>query len=80
MGETSRGDASFIEDVSLSWSGGLTLVESYLEEAPFEEFSDDVEMGSATPSMELIDSICTEPLDSTPISSPFLPIIPYCST
>jgi len=76
MGETSRGDASFIEDVSLSWSGGLTLVESYLEEAPFEEFSDDVEIGSATPSIGLLDSICVEPLDSMPMSSSFLPITP----
>jgi len=52
------------------------IVESYLEEAPFEEFHNDVEMGRATPSMGLIDSICIELLDSMPISSPFLPNLP----
>ena len=41
-----------------------------------EEFNDNVKMGSATPSMGLIDSICTELLDSMPIKSPFLPTIP----
>ena len=70
------GYASFIEDISLSWLGELTLVNPYLDEAPLEEFSDDVEMGSATSSMGLINSIYTEPLDSTPISSPFFPITP----
>ena len=76
IGENCRGDASSIEDVSLSWLGGLTLVEPYLEEAPFEEFHDDVRMGRVIPSMGLIGSICAELLDSTPISSLFLPTLP----
>ena len=33
-------------------------------------------MGSTTPSIRLIDSICNEPLDLTPISSPLLPATP----
>ena len=40
------------------------------------EFHDDVEMGRATHSMGLIGSICTELLDSMPISYPCLPILP----
>jgi len=76
MVEISLSDASSMEDVSLSWSAGLTLAEPYLGEAPFEEFSDNVEMGNAILSMGLIDSIYTKPLASMPISSPFLPITP----
>jgi len=70
MGETSQGDASSAEDVLLSWSGGLTLVEPYLEDAPFEELCDDSLVVGAASSIDHIDSICTEPLDLTPISTP----------
>jgi len=66
------GDASSIEDVLLSWSRGLTLVEPYLEEAHVEELSDDCLVVGAAPSIEHIDPICTEPLDLTTISSPLL--------
>ena len=76
MGETSQGDASSVEDVSLSWLGGLTLVEPYLEEAPFEGLCDDSLVVGAAPSIEHIDPICTEPLDLTPISFPLLPPVP----
>jgi len=71
MGEISRGDVSDIEDVSLVRLKELTLVEPLCEEAPFEEFCGDGVMGSATPNIMHTDSICTELLDSTPISSPF---------
>ena len=73
MVEIYRGDASAIEDDSLGWSEELTLIEPYLEEASFEEFSGDVALGSADPSIAHTDLICTEPLDSTPISSLLLP-------
>jgi len=76
MGETSRGDASLVEDVLLSWSGGLTLVEPYLEEALFEELCDDSLVVGAAPRIEHIDPIWTEPLDLTPILSPSLPTTP----
>jgi len=76
MGKTSQGDASSIEDILLSWSRGLTLVELYLEEAPFEELCDDSLVVGIAPSIEHIELICTEPLNLTPISSPLLPIMP----
>ena len=74
--ETSRGDPSSVEDLLLSWLGGLTLVEPYLEEAPFEELCDDSLVVGATPSIEHVDLICTEPLDLTPIFPPFFPPCP----
>ena len=76
MGKTSQGDASSIEDILLSWSRGLTLVELYLEEAPFEELCDDSLVVGAAPSIDHIDPICIEPLDFTPISFPLLPATP----
>jgi len=72
-GETSQGDASSVEDVLLSWSGRLTLVEPYLEEAPFKDLCDDSFVVVAAPSIEHIDPICIEPLDLTPISPPYFP-------
>ena len=75
-GEISRGDASSVEDVLLSWSGGLTLVEPYLDEAPFEELCDDSLVVGVAPRIDLIDPICTELLDLTPISSPLLSTTP----
>ena len=72
MGETSRGDASSVEDVLPSWSGGLILVEPYLEETPFEELCDDSLVVGTAPGIDRIGPICTEPLDLTPISSPLL--------
>ena len=76
MSETSRGDASSVEDVLLSCSRGLTLVKSYLGEASFMELCDDSLVFGATPSIEHINPINTEPLDSTSISSPILPTMP----
>jgi len=73
MGETSLGDASSVEDVLLSWLGGLTFVEPYLEEAPFEELCDDSLVVGAAPSIEYIDPIHAEPLDMAPISPPYFP-------
>ena len=73
MGETSRGDANSVEDVLLFWSEGLALVEPYLEETPFEELCDDNLVVGAAFSIDHISPICTEPLDSTPISPPYLP-------
>jgi len=57
-----------LEDNSLVWLEYPILVEPCLEVAPFEKLCHDIVMGTATPSIGLIDSICTEPLDSTPIS------------
>jgi len=51
MGEISRGNASDIEDDSLSWSKELTLVKPHLEDTPFVEFCGDIVMGSATPDL-----------------------------
>jgi len=76
MDEVSRVDASDIEDVLLGWLKELTLVESYLKEAPFEEFCGDIVIGSATPSIVYIDPICTKPLKSTSISFPLFPTTP----
>jgi len=53
------------------------LVEPCLEEAPFEEFCDDIVMASDTSSIGHTIHICTEPLDSTPISSILLPTTPF---
>jgi len=75
MDEPSRGDVSPIEDDSLGWLKELTLVQPYLEEAPF-EFCDDVVMSRAAPSIGHIDSICTKLLDSMPVLSPLLPATP----
>jgi len=47
------------------------LVEPYLEEC-----CGDVRMGSVAPTIRHTDSIYTEPLDSTPISSLLLPTTP----
>jgi len=76
MCETSRGDTNSVEDVLLSWSGGLILVEPYLEEARFEELCDDSLVVGAACSIEHIDPIYTKPLDLTPILSPLLHILP----
>jgi len=76
MGEISSSDASILEDVSLVWSNESVLVEPCLEEAPFEELCGAIMMGSITPNVGFIDSICTEPLDFTPTSSPLLPTTP----
>jgi len=48
------------------------LVEPYLEDAPFQELCGDIAMGKATPSIGVIDSICTQSLNLTPTSSPLL--------
>jgi len=76
IGETSRVDGRILEDASLVWSEVHTLVAPLLEEASFEELCGDIVMGSTTPSIRLIDPICNEPLDLTPISSPLPPITP----
>ena len=69
----SRRDTSIPEDDSLVQSKELSLVRSYPEEAPFEEFCGHIVMGSETPSVGHIDPIYTEPVDLTPTSSPLLP-------
>ena len=47
MGEIHGRDASVLEDRSKE----LTMVASYVEEAPFEQFCGDIVMGSETPSI-----------------------------
>jgi len=76
MDEVSRGDASDIEDDSLSWSKELTLVDSHFKEAHFVEFCGDIVMGSDNPSIKHTDPIYSKLFDSTPISSPFSSIAP----
>jgi len=47
MGELSRNDASFVEDL-LSWSKKLILIEPHLEESLFKELcGDSVMVGAA---------------------------------
>jgi len=60
------GHVNVIEEDSLDWSKELTFVAPYLKEAPFEELRGDDVLHRATPTIELINSICTEPLYSTP--------------
>ena len=76
MGESSKGDASFVKDDLLDWSKEPTLIESFLVEAPFEESCGGGVVVGTTPSIEHIDPICTEWLNLAPISSPFLPTTP----
>jgi len=76
IGEISRDDASVLEDVSLVWSEEPVLVEPCLEKALFEELSGDIVIGSTTPSIGLIDSICTEQLDLTPLHPLYFPPLP----
>jgi len=78
MGETSRRDSNVIKDVSLLRSREVTLVVPHLKEAPFVEFDGDLVLNSDTPSIEHIDPICSELLDSTPISSPLPPTTSSC--
>ena len=52
------------------------MAEPYLEKAPLEELCDDSLVVGAAPSIDHIEAICTEPLDSTPISSPLLSTMP----
>ena len=74
MGELYRGDV--LDDDFPTWSKERILVESHLEEAPFEELCDDSLVVGAVPNIDHIDPICTKPLDSTPTSSPLLPANP----
>ena len=76
MGEISRGYVSILEDDSLSGSKELTMVEPHLEEAAFTERGGDIVMSSDTPSIEHIDTICSELFDLSPISSSLPPTIP----
>jgi len=76
MGEISRGDIGVLQDDSRSWSKELTLVAPYLEEAPSVEFCGDIVMRSTTPSIGLINPICSEPLELTPTSSLLPPTTP----
>ena len=73
MGESSTGDANFVKDDLLDWSEEHTLIESFLEEAPFKELCGDGIVVGVTPSIAHIGPICTKSLDLIPISSPFLP-------
>ena len=76
MGGTSGVDGSVLEDASPLWSEEFTVVEPHLEETPFVELGGDFVMGMDTPSIEHIDPIGKEPLDSSLISSPLPPPIP----
>ena len=78
MGEISRGYISVLENDSLSWSKEVTFVAPHLKEAPCAELYSDVVMGITTPSIRLIDPICTEPLDLTPTSSAYTPLSFAC--
>ena len=70
MGEPFRGDVRVLEHDFPTWSKEPTLVESHFEEAPFVELCDDSLVVSLIPRIELIDLICTKPLDFAPTSSP----------
>jgi len=71
MGESPRGNASFVKDDSFDWSGGIALLEP-----SFEEYSiNDVRVGAAL-KIEHIDPIYTKSLDLVPISSLILPTTP----
>ena len=76
MDEPSMGDVNFIEDNLLDQSKELYLTELYLDKTPLRSFFflGDVLMGSVVPSIKLIDSICTELVDLTPISSPLVSV------
>jgi len=76
MGEIYGRDASVLKDDSLDPSKELSLVASYLDEAPFEEFGGDIVMGSDAPNIGHIKPICTEPRDLIPTSSHLIPITP----
>ena len=76
MSEPYRGDVTVLEDDFPTWSKEPILVEPQLEEAPFEDLCDDSLVVGAIPSIDYTDPICTEPLDSTRISSPLLPSTP----
>ena len=76
MGEIFRGDVRVLENTSLFRSKELPLVEPHLEEASLEEHCGDLVMGTNTPTIGPTDPIGNEPLDLTPISSPYLPPSP----
>jgi len=76
MGEFFKGDASFVKDDMLDWSKESTLIELFLEEAPFQQSCGDSVVVGATPSNEHIDPIHTESLDLAPLSSLLLPTTP----
>jgi len=76
MSEPYKGDVTVLEDDFPTRLKEPILVESHLEEAPFDELYDDSLVVGATASFDHIDPICTEPLESTPISSPVLPSDP----
>ena len=71
MVEPYKGDVVVLEDDFPTWSKEPILVESYLE-----ELCDDSLVVGAAPSIDHIDQICTEQLDSTPILFPLLPSVP----
>jgi len=76
MGEPYTGDVTILEDDFPPWSKEPISVESHLEEALFKELCDDSLVVGAAHSIDHIDQICTEPLDSTLISFPLLPSTP----
>jgi len=77
MGEFCRRGASVLEDDSLDRFKEFILVVSYVEEAPFEQFCGDIVMGTHTLSIGHIESVCTEPLNLIPTSSPFTSHHPF---
>jgi len=62
MGEPFRNDVSVMEDDLLTWSKEPTLLESHLEEAPFEELCDDHMRVGAAPSFEHMNLPCLDSL------------------
>lgn len=73
IGESSKGEASFVEDDLFSWSKELILIEPYFEEARFEELCGDSVMVGALASVEDIYLICVEPLDLAPFHTHSFP-------
>jgi len=78
MGETSNCDVSVLEDDSLNRSKELCLVEPYLKEAPFEEFCDEIVMGSDPHSSGNTYPICTCCTSFGPHSSPYFIPFSHC--
>jgi len=63
-----------LEDPSLVWSEEPEFIEPCLRVAAFEEFCGDVVMGTAASNIGHTNSICSELLDLTPMSSLLLPL------
>ena len=69
-------DASIVKDDLLDLSKEHTLVEPFLEEAPYEESCGGGVMTGVTPSIEQIDRICTKSFVYSPFNPPCFPPSP----